>query len=52
MATAALGAGALAAFVCLLPERLTRRLWPCLAWAVPVCVIVVFAVLLRGYFLR
>lgn len=52
MATAALGGGAIAALVSALPDAVTRRIWPGLAWAVPAGVIVAFAVLLRGYFLR
>ncbi len=52
MATAAIGAALLAALVSLLPEGLTRRIWPGFAWAVPICVIAAFAFLLRGYFLR
>jgi len=52
MTTAALGAGVLAALVSLLPAGLTRRIWSGVAWAVPLCVIVVFAFLLKGYFLR
>jgi hypothetical protein len=50
MLTAALGAAALAVLVSLVP--LSRRIWPCLSWAVPICVILVFGYILRGYFLR
>jgi hypothetical protein len=52
MSTAALGAAALAALVSLLPDALTRRIWPGLAWLVPLGVMVAFAFLLKGYFLR
>jgi len=52
IATSALGAAVIAAIVAVLPATLTRRLWPCLSWAVPLVVICVFAFLLRGYFLR
>lgn len=52
MSTAALGAAAIAALVSLLPPAVTRRIPFCFAWAVPLCVIVVFAFLLRGFFLR
>jgi hypothetical protein len=46
-------AGALAGFVaCLLPDAAARRLWPGLAWLVPLCAMLFFAWLLRGYFLR
>ena len=52
MSTAAIGAAILAGLASLLPTAVTRRIWPCFAWAVPLCVILVFAFLLRGYFLR
>jgi hypothetical protein len=52
MSTAAIGAGVLAALVAALPDSLTRRVPPFLAWAVPLCALVAFAFLLRGYFLR
>jgi len=37
---------------CLLPEQAARRLWPGLAWIVPLCAMLFFAWLLRDYFLR
>jgi hypothetical protein len=52
MATAALGAALAGVLVSVLPEGLTRRLWPCLAWAVPMGAMVFFAFLLRGFFTR
>ncbi len=52
IATAALGGAAIAALASALPARVTRRLWPGLSWAVPLCAILAFAFLLRGYFLR
>jgi hypothetical protein len=52
IATAALGGAIAAAIVRVLPEPLTQRLWPGLAWLAPACAIVFFAFLLRGYFLR
>ena len=52
MATAGLGGAAIAGLVSALPEAVTRRIWPGLSWAAPVCAILAFAVLLRGYFLR
>jgi hypothetical protein len=48
--TSALGASALAALASFVP--LSRRLWPCLSWAVPICVILVLGYILRGFFLR
>lgn len=42
-----------AAFVAaLLPQGLTKRLWPGLTWLVSVIVMVAFCYLLRGYFQR
>jgi hypothetical protein len=52
MSTAAIGAGGIAALVSLLPDGLLRRIWPGFAWLVPLCVMVAFAFLLKGYFLR
>ena len=52
MTTAALGAGLFAALLSLLPQGITRHIWPCLAWAVPLGVMVAFGFLLKGYFLR
>ncbi|MEJ0074911.1 MAG: hypothetical protein WDO17_05620 [Alphaproteobacteria bacterium] len=52
MSTAALGAGVLAALVAALPEGLTRKIPPLLSWAVPLCAIVAFCFLLKGFFLR
>jgi hypothetical protein len=52
MATAAIGAAVAAAIVSVLPDAVSRRIWPGLAWAVPACAVVFFAFLLRGYFLR
>ena len=52
MATAGI-AGALAGSVaCLVPGTVARRLWPGLAWLGPLCAMLFFAWLLRGYFLR
>jgi hypothetical protein len=39
--------GLIAAF---LPQGLGRKLWSCLAWAVPVCMIAAIMYLLSGYF--
>jgi len=50
MATAAI-AGSLAGLIaCFVPAA--RRLWPGFAWLAPLCVMLFFAWLLRGYFLR
>jgi hypothetical protein len=52
IATSALAAAGVAAIVALLPQRLTRWLWPGFAWLVPVGSIAAFAYLLSGYFTR
>ncbi len=53
IATAALGGAALAGLAAFaLPESVARRLWRCLAWAVPAVAMLALAFLLRGYFLR
>ena len=52
IATSALAAAGTAAFVALLPQRLTYWLWPGFAWLVPVGSIAAFAHLLSGYFTR
>jgi hypothetical protein len=52
MATAAIGAGVVAALASLLPESMAKRVWSGLSWAVPVAVLLAFAYLLRGYFQR
>jgi len=52
MATAAIAGSLAGLLACLVPARASRRLWPDLAWLVPLCVMLFFAWLLRGYFLR
>ena len=52
MSTSAIGAAVAAAIVSFLPDGVTRRIWPGLAWAVPICAIAFFAFLLKGYFVR
>ena len=52
MATSAIAGGIAGVVACLVPERVARRLWPGLAWLVPLCAMLFFAWLLRGYFLR
>lgn len=49
IATAAIIAGAAGLIVSLLPERVGKRVWPGLAWLVPLCSIAAIAYLLRGY---
>ena len=50
MATAGIAASAAGALACLVPAA--RRIWPGLAWLVPLCAMLFFVGLLRGYFLR
>ncbi|MDB5865659.1 MAG: hypothetical protein JWO70_3465 [Betaproteobacteria bacterium] len=52
MSTAAIAALAACLVASLVPERIARRLGSAWAWAVPVGVLLFFAYLLRGYFLR
>ena len=52
MATSAIAGGIAGFAACFLPEPAARRLWPGLAWLVPLCAMLFFAWLLRGYFLR
>jgi len=52
MATSAIVAGLAGLAACLVPEQAARRLWPGLAWLVPLCAMFFFAWLLREYFLR
>jgi hypothetical protein len=50
--TSGLGAAALGLLATLVPEHWGKRIWPGLAWVVPLAVFVVFGYLLSGYFLR
>ena len=52
MATSAIVGCIAGLAACLVPAQAARRLWPGLAWLVPLCVMLFFAWLLRGYFLR
>jgi len=52
MATSAIVASVAGVAACLLPAAAQRRLWPGLAWLVPLAVMLFFAWLLRGYFFR
>jgi hypothetical protein len=52
MATAGLTAAAACIVAWLLPERFARRVASGWAWAIPLGVLIFFAYLLRGYFLR
>ncbi len=50
--TSAIVASLAGFLACLLPQRLTERLWSGWSWVVPLCAIPVFCYMLRGYFLR
>ena len=52
LATSAITASIAGVLACLLPGAAQRRLWPGLAWLVPLCAMLFFAWLLRGYFFR
>jgi hypothetical protein len=52
LATAGIAASIAGFAACLVPDTAARRLWPGLAWLVPLCAMLFFAWLLRGYFLR
>jgi hypothetical protein len=52
MSTAAIAASVACLVAALVPERVARRLGSAWAWVVPVGVLLFFAYLLRGYFLR
>lgn len=49
IATAAIVAAAAGLIACMLPESIGKRVWPGLAWLVPLCSIAAIAYLLRGY---
>ena len=52
MATAGITAAGAGFIACLIPASASRRLWPGLAWLMPLCAMVFFAWMLRGYFMR
>jgi hypothetical protein len=52
MATSAIAAAIAGGMASLLPAAAQRRLWPGLAWLVPLGAMLFFAWLLRGYFFR
>jgi hypothetical protein len=52
LASAGIIAGAAGLLAVLLPERATRFLRPALSWLVPLCAMLGFAWLLRGFFFR
>jgi hypothetical protein len=52
MATATIAALGACLIACLVPERLAKRVWSGWSWVVPLGVLLFFAYLLRGYFLR
>ena len=52
MATAGIAAAVACLIACIVPEHLAKRLWSGWSWVIPLCVLLVFAYLLRSYFLR
>ena len=52
LATAGIAASIAGFVACLVPDTAARRLWPGLAWLVPLCAMLFFVWLLRGYFFR
>jgi hypothetical protein len=52
MASAGVAATIAGLLACLLPEALTRRLWPGLSWLVPLGAIAAFGYLLSDFFFR
>ena len=52
LATSTIAAGLAGAVATWLPENVTRRLWPGLAWVAAVGAMIAFCYLLREYFLR
>jgi hypothetical protein len=52
MATAAIAALGASLIACLLPQRTANRVWSGWAWVAALGVLLTFAYLLRGYFLR
>jgi hypothetical protein len=52
MATAAIAAMGACLIASLVPERFAKTVWPGWSWAAPIGVLLCFAYLLRGYFLR
>jgi hypothetical protein len=52
MATSGIAGAAAGLLASLLPQGLTRRLWPGLSWLVPLGALVAFGYLLSDYFLR
>lgn len=49
IATSAIAAALAGLIVAMLPESIGKRVWPGLAWLVPLCSIAAIAYLLRGY---
>jgi hypothetical protein len=52
LATSAIAASVAGGLAALLPESVTRRLWPGATWTVAIAVMAAFAWLLRNFFLR
>jgi hypothetical protein len=50
IATSTIVAAVLGLIAAFLPQGLSRKLWSCLAWAVPLCMILGIIYLLGGYF--
>lgn len=49
IATASIIGAAAGLIACMLPQSIGKRMWPGLAWLVPLCSIAAIAYLLRGY---
>lgn len=52
LSTAGIGAFAIAAAASWAPESLSKRIWPGLAWAVPLATMFAFVYILRGFFTK
>ena len=52
ISTGLIAAAAACLVAALVPERFAQRVWSGLTWTAPIVVLVLFAYLLRGYFLR
>ena len=52
MATAGIAAFGACLLACMVPERLSSRVWSGWSWVIPLGVLLIFAWLLRNYFLR
>jgi hypothetical protein len=52
VATSAIAGTIVGLIVCFLPENIGKRVWPGLAWLVPLCSIAAIGYLLSGYLTR